>query len=119
MEPDDRLHDLIRTQVALGVDTFDEVVWRGVDYLAESLTVLRDLPVRTRSWAIYTSRSGQTVQHIWEDGPILWMEYLDPSQSASHGRHVSVAEARQVIVALAERDRVVLPELGDLVTQPW
>ncbi len=87
--------------------------------LPECLAMLSTMPVRTGGWTTYTSRSGAVVQHIWQDGPQLWMEYLDQSQRASHGRQVTIAQAGQVITTLAERDRIILDEFGDLTTKSW
>jgi hypothetical protein len=94
----------------------DSAVLMGV---AESVRVLREMPVRTGSWAAYAARSGAIVQHRWEPGPRLWMETPDPAANASRGRHVTIAEAEHVITALIADGTVTLADHGDLTTVSW
>ncbi len=87
--------------------------------LNESLALLPAMPIRTGHWATYTGRSREVIQHVWEDGPKLWLEVLDPKHHCSHGRHVTIDEAQRVIRILAEEDRVVMAPLGKLQTRYW
>ncbi|HEX5595136.1 MAG TPA: hypothetical protein VFX61_03800, partial [Micromonosporaceae bacterium] len=81
--------------------------------LAESVSVLRHMPVWADGWATYTGRSGVIVQHIWEPGPKLWLESPDAATRVSRGRYVTLAEAEQVITILAREDRVAIGDLGE------
>ena len=103
--------------------TFDHWAGRSAGALpmsvAESVSVLRNMPVRTGGWATYATRSGALVQHMWEAGPTLWIESPDQTASLSRGRHVTLAEADQVITILARQDRVAIGDLGETREIPW
>ena len=87
--------------------------------VAESVSVPRNMPVRTGGWATYATQSGAVVQNVWEAGPTLWMESPDQTAGLSRGRHVTLAEAEQVITILARQDRVTIGDLGETREIPW
>ncbi|MFI6521177.1 hypothetical protein ACIBF1_36880 [Spirillospora sp. NPDC050679] len=81
--------------------------------------LLRALEPREGSFITCEDAAGTVVQAIWEPGPVLWMEVLDPAAECSHGRHVTVAQAAGVLEALAAEGRVALADLGGLRTVRW
>jgi hypothetical protein len=87
--------------------------------LAESRRVLLDLTPRKGNFATFEGRSGDVVQMIWEDGPRLWLESPDTAARCSRGRHVTPAEAEDLIRVLADEDRADLARLGDIEVRPW
>lgn len=102
--------------------TFDHWAGRSAGALpmsvTESVSVLRN-PVRTGGWATYATRSGAVVQHMWQAGPKLWLESPDQAAGLSRGRHVTLAEAEQMITILAREDRVAIGDLGETREIPW
>ncbi|GAA0368671.1 hypothetical protein NE235_04090 [Actinoallomurus spadix] len=87
--------------------------------LAAARRVLLDLTPRTGGFATFEGRSGAIVQVIWEDGPRLWLESPDAATRSSRGRHVTPAEAEEMIRVLADEDRADLTRLGGLEIRPW
>ena len=86
---------------------------------AESRQVLRDLTPRKGNFATFEGRSGDIVQMMWEDGPRLWLESPDATARVSRGRHVTPAEAEEMIIVLADEGRADLSRLGRFETRPW
>jgi hypothetical protein len=86
---------------------------------AESRRVLLDLTPRKGNFATFEGRSGTIVQVIWEDGPQLWLESPDTEAQCSRGRHVTPAEAEDLVRVLADEDRADLARLGDIEIRPW
>ncbi|GAB3987470.1 hypothetical protein GCM10029978_106410 [Actinoallomurus acanthiterrae] len=86
---------------------------------AEARLVLIRLRPRKGNFATFEGRSGAIVQVMWEDGPRLWLESPDPAARCSRGRHVTPAEAEELIGVLADEDRVDLARLGDLEVRSW
>jgi hypothetical protein len=76
------------------------------------------MPPRTGAWASYAGGGGGIVQVKWQEQR-LWLESPDPAAGHSVGRHVTLAEAEQMITILAMRDRVAVQDLGSLETRPW
>ncbi|MEV5748014.1 hypothetical protein AB0L00_09365 [Actinoallomurus sp. NPDC052308] len=87
--------------------------------LAAARRTLLDLTPRKGNFATFEGRSGAIVQMIWEDGPRLWLESPDVATRSSRGRHVTPAEAEDLIRVLAEEDRADLARLGDIEVRPW
>jgi hypothetical protein len=86
--------------------------------LTESVALLRHMPPRSGAWASYAGASGGIVQVKWEEQR-LWLESPDPAAGHSLGRHVTLAEAEQMITILAMADRVAVQDLDSLQTRPW
>ncbi|MFI0485015.1 DUF6891 domain-containing protein [Actinomadura sp. 9N215] len=87
--------------------------------LAEARGVFLDLTPYPGNFAVFAGRSDGVVQMAWESGPRLWLECPDPATRRSHGRHVTVAEAEDLMAILATEDRVALDRLPGYTTENW
>ncbi|MFI0371023.1 DUF6891 domain-containing protein [Actinomadura sp. 1N219] len=87
--------------------------------LAEARGLLLELTPYADNFAVFEGRSGDVAQVIWETGPRLWLEFPDPAARRSHGRHVTVAEAEDIISVLAAEDRAALDLLPGHTTENW
>ncbi|MBW8483726.1 DUF6891 domain-containing protein [Actinomadura parmotrematis] len=82
--------------------------------------LLYALPPVDGNFLVCEGPGGAVVQGMWESGPLrFWMETLDEPAARSHGRHVTLDEAVEVLRALAEEGRVALGDGGPLETVLW
>ncbi|TDB78798.1 hypothetical protein E1264_36435 [Actinomadura sp. KC216] len=87
--------------------------------LAEARGVLLELTPYPDNFAVFVGRSDGAAQVMWEAGPRLWLEFPDPVARRFHGRHVTMAEAEEIISVLAVEDRVALDLLPGHTTENW
>ena len=87
--------------------------------LAEARGLLLDLTPYPGNFAVFSGRTGGTVQVAWESGPRLWLEHPDPATRTSHGRHVTPAEAEDLLTVLATADRVALDHIPGHTARNW
>jgi uncharacterized protein DUF6891 len=86
---------------------------------AEARQCLFDLVPRDGNFIAFESGSGRVLQAMWQAGPELWLESPDVAAQCSRGRHVTLAEAEELLRILATEGRLVLERLGDLETVAW
>lgn len=87
--------------------------------LAEARGLLLELTPRPDNFATFEGPSEGVVQVMWETGPKLWLEFPDPANRRTHGRHVTMAEAENLMTILATEDRVPLDLLPGYTTENW
>ncbi|MGP3933580.1 DUF6891 domain-containing protein [Nonomuraea sp. KM88] len=97
-------------------------IWRD-EPLTMSAQECRDLLLwltpHDGNFVCYRGRSGPTLQLAWEPGMRLWAESPDPQARCSHGRHVTVDEALELITVHVRNGRTTLADLREAKTVPW
>jgi uncharacterized protein DUF6891 len=86
---------------------------------AEARQRLFELIPRDGNFIAFEGGSGRVLQAMWQAGPELWLESPDVAAQCSRGRHVTLAEAEELLRILATEGRLVLERLGGLETVAW
>ncbi|WP_017571798.1 DUF6891 domain-containing protein [Nocardiopsis halotolerans] len=103
---------------------FAEQGFESLDYpcameTAEARHLVYQLTPNNGTFAAFRAPGDEVIQMLWEHGPRLWMESPSVAEGVSRGRHVTLAEAEEMVRVLADEGRVALADLGGLRVVRW